>query len=1073
MENDLNKAVIQGQASLQGPSQDQVSSKEAAQHSALDSVQGAQSTEAPKAPHKDSSALNGGAVVNSEQAPLVKSEAKVAPAAKAKAEVGSEAMAETEAGAEAETKTGPDHAAVTAVAAVAAAAPALDHSARSPSSAQSATPDPQSPAATAAIAAAATTTKAQTKAQADQAKTLEPATTTVAPAPLAAASTKTQVETETAPLAAAQSQEPVPAHKKHKGELAESLSDELKTLNADLHASATAPANLKPKRGVASAYLASLNQSPLQQGARDARTVSESQVAKLNSPSLKKLNQAMQTGSWEHGDAAAPASAPVSTLQPHVGAVETPVHFAIPEDSLFEPLYGADHSQDSATAEAGSKEPSAVEIFRSLSNNKAVFNEQAEPYSPYRSMGDISPQDSPMDSPNKPAWAENVPPHQGSELAEPQTQLSPQIRAFAGEALANADAANAVLPQSAPRAQQTLGAKSTPGAQQPPIAPTAHFAPGVNFGASPLGNKAPAGLASEPYPQQATVHGVKVAPNDAPAISLTPTPPLLEVMGEEALSSLQQAALAKAQSVQNVFTSTGEAIADANVNSARTTSLGMSMPEMAQTVGQPMTGNLDMSDVAGHDVSGVLREMHGAGTTLLAQASFTQPTAAAPALGASALSVDPSAMTNPATALGSLSSLGMGEASGVLSAALANQANQGGMAGGMANGMANGIANGIASGMVGVPAAAAGMLTGNNMAGGTPSHMADGLGQGLGNAAHLAQATEADMRHHAVCKGGVFSNGLVQDIAPASDLYFNNGNRIIRKAVIVSKVYHRPVGGAIVEVAKLLNNLGVEAYTDQSTAIGFNIDGVPVLSRRGMKETDLIIVVGGDGSVLGASRSLVDLQVPVLGINRGHLGLLTDISPSNIEDALSKVVSGNYSTENRMMIDVRVMRRDEEGSEEMIGQSLALNETVIHSGILAHMIVCRVTINGRYMYTLRSDGIIVGTPTGSTAYSLSAGGPIIEPHLDVLCLVPMFPQSLNCSPIILPGKSCVEIEFEVKDSMPEWVNVNCDGQVTIRADTKCVVNIRQHPNQLQLIHPAGYDYYSVLRQKLGWGQSLV
>lgn len=304
-------------------------------------------------------------------------------------------------------------------------------------------------------------------------------------------------------------------------------------------------------------------------------------------------------------------------------------------------------------------------------------------------------------------------------------------------------------------------------------------------------------------------------------------------------------------------------------------------------------------------------------------------------------------------------------------------------------------------------------------------------------------------------------------------MWLSNGNRAIRKAVIVSKVYHRPVGGAIVEIANLFNRLGVEAYTDQSTAVGFNLDEVPILSRRGMKDCDLIIVVGGDGSLLGASRSLVDLQVPVLGINRGHLGLLTDISPNNLEDALTRVVEGNYTTEQRMMLDVRVLRRDEEGSEELIGQSLALNETVIHSGILAHMIVCRVSINGRYMYTLRSDGIIVGTPTGSTAYSLSAGGPIIEPHLDVLCLVPMFPQSLNCSPIILPGRSHVEIEFEIKDSMPEWVNVNCDGQVTIRADTKCLVSIRQHQNQLKLIHPAGYDYYSVLRQKLGWGQSLV
>lgn len=316
-----------------------------------------------------------------------------------------------------------------------------------------------------------------------------------------------------------------------------------------------------------------------------------------------------------------------------------------------------------------------------------------------------------------------------------------------------------------------------------------------------------------------------------------------------------------------------------------------------------------------------------------------------------------------------------------------------------------------------------------------------------------------------------FNNDVMKETDTA--LQNQEQGRKIRKAVIVSKVYHRPVGGAITEVASLLRRLGVEAYTDQSTAVGFNLDDIQILSRRGMKEADLIIVVGGDGSLLGASRSLVDLQVPVLGINRGHLGLLTDISPQDAEEALSLIVGGRYTTEKRMMLDVDVLRKDEDGAEELIGSSLALNETVIHSGILAHMVVCRVSINGRYMYTLRSDGIIVGTPTGSTAYSLSAGGPIIVPHLDVLCLVPMFPQSLNCSPIILPGQSRVEIEFEIKEDMPEWVNVNCDGQVTIRADTRCVVRIRQHSLPLQLIHPAGYDYYSVLRRKLGWGQSLV
>ena len=301
----------------------------------------------------------------------------------------------------------------------------------------------------------------------------------------------------------------------------------------------------------------------------------------------------------------------------------------------------------------------------------------------------------------------------------------------------------------------------------------------------------------------------------------------------------------------------------------------------------------------------------------------------------------------------------------------------------------------------------------------------------------------------------------------------NLPNKKIKRAVIVSKVYHRPLSGAISAVAKTLNRLGVESFVDQNTAVGFNIEDVPIIARRSIRDTDIIIVIGGDGSLLSAARALVDFEVPMLGVNRGHLGLLTDVSPNTLDDALNKIVAGKYSTEERMMLDVRVYRRDEDGAEELVGQSLAMNETVVHSGILAHMIVCRVLINGRFMYSLRGDGIIVGTPTGSTAYSLSAGGPIIEPHLDLLSLVPMFPQSLNCSPIVIPGKSRVEIEFAVNDDMPEWVNVNCDGQATIRADTKCIVCVRQHHTPLTLIHPEGYDYYNVLRQKLGWGQSLV
>ncbi len=295
----------------------------------------------------------------------------------------------------------------------------------------------------------------------------------------------------------------------------------------------------------------------------------------------------------------------------------------------------------------------------------------------------------------------------------------------------------------------------------------------------------------------------------------------------------------------------------------------------------------------------------------------------------------------------------------------------------------------------------------------------------------------------------------------------------VTSAVIVSKVFRRPMAGAIVELAQMLKRFGITPYVEQTTSVGFNLPQLPCVSRRQIRDLDLIIVLGGDGSVLGAARTLVDLKVPILGVNRGHLGLLTDVSPSTLEDAIQKTVEGRYVKEDRMILDMRVFREDDDGAGELVGQSLATNETVIHSGMMAHMMVFKVSINGSYMYTMRGDGMIVNTPTGSTAYSLSAGGPIIEPHLDVLALVPMFPQSLNCSPIIIPGKSEVRIDFVSSDDTPEWVNINCDGQVSVRADSHCSVLIRQHSTPLTLLHPEGYDYYSLLRQKLGWGQSLV
>ena len=225
---------------------------------------------------------------------------------------------------------------------------------------------------------------------------------------------------------------------------------------------------------------------------------------------------------------------------------------------------------------------------------------------------------------------------------------------------------------------------------------------------------------------------------------------------------------------------------------------------------------------------------------------------------------------------------------------------------------------------------------------------------------------------------------------------------------------------------------------------------------------DLAIVVGGDGTLLNAARSLAETGVAVLGVNLGRLGFLVDVSPDEMPAQLDKILAGDYSEDQRTLLHMTVTR-----DGRQLGESAALNDVVVHKKDIARMIELDTYIDRHFLNTNRSDGLIISTPTGSTAYALSGGGPILHPRLDAITLVPICPHTLSNRPIVLHDESIIEIVIH-RGTLE--ATVSCDGQVNQSLEADDLITVRKHDHALRLLHPPGHDYFAVLREKLRWSE---
>lgn len=285
-----------------------------------------------------------------------------------------------------------------------------------------------------------------------------------------------------------------------------------------------------------------------------------------------------------------------------------------------------------------------------------------------------------------------------------------------------------------------------------------------------------------------------------------------------------------------------------------------------------------------------------------------------------------------------------------------------------------------------------------------------------------------------------------------------------KNVALIGKYKAPEIAEPLLRLAAFLTSRGLNVVLDSLTAEHLKASPYPAMKLDEMAcAMDLAIVIGGDGTMLNIARTLSPCHVPLVGVNMGRLGFLTDLTLENMQESIAAMLDGKFVTEQRLLLSAQVMRNDVE-----VFSGLAFNEVVVHRSSISSMIEFEVRIDGEYLYNQRADGLIVSTPTGSTAYAMSAGGPILHPSLDVLELVPVCPHTLSNRPIVVKSSSVLEILTHRTGD----IRVRFDSHSSYDLQLQDKIVVTRHPDPACLLHPVGHSYYHTLREKLLWNQTL-
>ncbi len=285
-----------------------------------------------------------------------------------------------------------------------------------------------------------------------------------------------------------------------------------------------------------------------------------------------------------------------------------------------------------------------------------------------------------------------------------------------------------------------------------------------------------------------------------------------------------------------------------------------------------------------------------------------------------------------------------------------------------------------------------------------------------------------------------------------------------QNVALIGKHKAAEIAEPLLRLAAFLSSRGLTVVVDSLSAEHLKDSPYPAMSLAEMgRAVDLAIVIGGDGTMLNIARTLSPCHVPMVGVNQGRLGFLTDLTMDNMQDSIAAMLDGKFVTEQRLLLVARVLRDDVE-----VFSGLAFNEVVVHRSNISSMIEFEVRVDGEYLYNQRADGLIVATPTGSTAYAMSAGGPILHPGLDVIELVPICPHTLSNRPIVVKSTSLLEILAHRTGD----IRVRFDSHTSYDLQLHDKLIVTRHPETACLLHPVGHSYYHTLREKLLWNQTL-